>query len=60
MNSSETYTLRIVFDNEVAPKVVLKNCTFKDVIEYLNNNYSNFKNAGIYISRDETNLNFRD
>lgn len=48
-----TYTLRVIFDNEVAPKIVLKDCSFKEVIEYVDSHYSEFENAGIYISRSD-------
>lgn len=51
--SEGKYTLRIVCDDEVAPKVVLKDCSFKEVIEYVDTHYSEFKNAGIYISRSD-------
>lgn len=47
------YTLRIVCDDEIAPKVILKDCTFEEAVEYVESHYSEFKNPGIYISRSD-------
>lgn len=49
--SKGNYTLRIVFNDRVAPKVVLKDSSFEDIINYLNYHYHEFENVGIYISR---------
>lgn len=54
MSCRSNYTLRIVFNDEVAPKVVLKDTSFEEVIKYLNDNYREFENAGIYISKGDS------